>query len=176
MAFDGRSRTSATYNPLDFLPKFHSTAVPTDLSIDRLDGIGFRRHYQVKFLVKSLNYPNCRAFHLLYLEPWWNAMGQSIENLESSSAVHCPGTRGDLILTYNLKEPIHYAKICHLPSFDMISEGKFFCDIHHQSAARLVVDPPNEVHNFRVARHHYCCSRVENISFRLTILGREAHF
>jgi len=173
---ESRSVNSAQYDALDFLPGFYTTAVPTELSSEQLDGVGFRKQYVVRIDVKSLNFTNCRAFHNEYLERWWATLGQQVDNIEFCESSHFQGTRGDLMLTYRLREPVHLAKISHIPTFDFIAPAPTYCIVHNQDSGRLTVDPPTETQPFSVIRNTYCCSRIQTIKFRCTLLGREMHF
>jgi len=168
-----RSVNSATYNPLDFLPEYYTTAVPTDLSPERLDEIGFRRQHEIKFHLTSLNYTNCRAFHKEYILKWWELLGLCRENVKECSAKHFPGTRGDLCLTYRLIEPVHLAKISNFPRFKFIAPGAIYCEVHDQRVGQLAVDPPTDDVPASIVRPTYCCSRLETQSFECTIMGRD---
>jgi hypothetical protein len=167
-----RSVNSATYNPIDFLPVYHTTARPTHLTADELDAIGFRRRHKIEMRISSVNYQNCRAFHQVYLQKWWELLGQNFQNVENCSATHVFGTRGDLLLTYYLSDPIHLPSISETPTFKFIAQGARYCSVHNQVEGRLAIDPPDDNFSRPVIRPTYCCSRMETQEFNCVLLGR----
>jgi len=164
------------YDAMDFLPGFYTTAVPSTMTAQQLDGVGFRKRHVIQMHLTSLNLPNCRAFHNEYLEKWWTILGQDVNNIEECRATHYPNTRGDLLLTYRLREPIHLAHIRETVSFNFIAPAPTVCIVHNEDSGRLVVDPATEERPYRVIRNIFCCNRTQNFEFRCTLLGRETRF
>jgi hypothetical protein len=171
-----RSVLSGCYSPLDFLPTFYTTAVPSPLTDEQLYNVGFRKQSVINIKVTSLNYTNCRAFQDEFLESWWVLLGQRISNIEMCEARHLRGSRGDLMLTYSLHSPIHLVRICERVDFEFIAPGELYCNTHQQWAGRLVTDPPTPEWPASVIRTYYCCGRVEDIRFKCLLVSDQTRF
>ena len=121
---DSRQVIPADYKALEFVPNFFTTAVPTSLTSELLDNLGYRRKSVIRIRVTCLNYPNCRAFQKEFIQIWWSILGQEVNNIEECNAKHYEGSRGDLKLTYHLKAPIHLDQISETERFEIFSAAQ----------------------------------------------------
>ena len=166
-----RSVRSAVFSFAHFLPVYETTAIPSELSPEVLDEHYQQRYPIIQIRLQSVNYQTCRAFHKVYLETWWELLGQSLANVEVCYESHVPGTQGDLLLTYKLHNPIHLQTISIKETFKFVAEGERYCQRHNVSGGRLVLDPEDAT-GAREWRANYCCGRVETQIFRATLSGR----
>jgi len=79
---------SAYYDALEFLPNFFLIVVPTDLLLELLNNLGYRKKSVIRIRLTSLNYPNCRAFNNEFFEIWWSIFGQDVNNIEECKTCH----------------------------------------------------------------------------------------
>ncbi len=159
-----------TQNSSDWVSRFATTALPTDLTDQQLRELGFRSHREVKFLVKCPDYPNCTVFLKLYSEAQWITLGQSADILESYNGRNYLGLPTVMLLTYKLKEPIFYARLSREPTFDMYSPSNKYCTVHDlYNGQPMTPDEEFFVHDLSVD----CCSTAEHIIFCFTLLGIE---
>lgn len=99
-------------------------------------------------------------------------MGQRINNIEAAESCHYRGTRGDLLITYRLRSPIHLASISDTATFELIAPAPDRCPVHQQPRS-LAVDHPTTDSRLRIIRPTYCCGRMEELRFRVTLLSSE---
>jgi hypothetical protein len=166
---DRGSRNFLAQNP-DWVSKFETTAEPTTLTASQLQFFGHRRYRQVIFVVRCQEYQACTVFFDLYFKPWWIALGQTCNILESFNGKSVPGSRTILKLTYNLSEPIFFHHISDEPLFKIYSPPTKYCFEHDLFDGQ----PMNLVEGFVHDTSVNCASKAERLTFEFRLVGMDA--